>query len=77
MTPAGTKGPHSRMAVFWNQLMKRDQKCGLCLMAGLPPEVGEKSWFDLQGFESEKVLTAIRSAGMVCQTIHDDSGVAA
>ena len=73
----GTRSPHSRMAVFWNQLMGRDQRSGLCLMAGLSPEVSEKGWYDLQGFESEKLLGAIRSAGMVCQTIHDDAGMAA
>jgi len=67
-----SKSPFQRMALFW-QLMNRGQRYGLAMMAGLQPETGEKGWHDMTPEETKGLITAIRSAGTVCEVIHDDT----
>tara|TARA_R100001015_G_C4563089_1_gene122567 strand:- start:484 stop:723 length:240 start_codon:yes stop_codon:yes gene_type:complete len=66
------KTPYQRMAFAW-QIMTARQRRGLAMMAGVSEAAGDKNWSDLIADEAKAVIGALRSAGVVCDIIHDDS----
>lgn len=67
-----TKSPYQRMALAW-RILTNSQRRGLSIMAGLSEASGAKSWLDMTHGEAKALIGALRSSGVLCDMIHDDS----